>query len=362
MGSDIDTAMAPRKNYRCVQALRAVAAALVVVHHGISMWREQAGLEATRWTNGAAGVDIFFVISGFVMAISLPGLAGERNKAGVFLRRRFARVVPLYWAALSYKLVQTWLAPVWDAAITPWRVVASYLFIPANNGKGGMFPIVTVGWTLNFEIFFYLLFAVALAADIAPLAFLAPCLTGVAILGTMRTAAWPDFTALASTVVMEFLYGMLLAHFAARRKVAGRNGGMLLLAAGFAMLLLAPEGWVPWGFVGWGLPAAAIVAGAVGVENEWGGRLPKWLLEAGDASYALYITHTFVLPWVLDLMRALGMGGAAGLAFTLVAGLGASGVAALAAHRYVERPLMRLFKDARRKEIAIPLSYESSAV
>ncbi|HEX4086659.1 MAG TPA: acyltransferase family protein, partial [Chthoniobacteraceae bacterium] len=84
-------AAAPRKNYLCVQALRAIAAALVVVHHSITMCASSVLHLAARprWTNGAAGVDIFFVISGFVMAISLPGLAGKPNKTRLFLWRRF---------------------------------------------------------------------------------------------------------------------------------------------------------------------------------------------------------------------------------------------------------------------------------
>src|ERR1700677_861510 len=105
-----------RKNYHCLQALRAVAAGLVVMHHSISLWVGNIMHRpiASQWSNGAAGVDIFFVISGFVMAISLPGLAGRKNKAGVFLWRRFARIVPLYWMALTAKLAIMRLKPPTD--------------------------------------------------------------------------------------------------------------------------------------------------------------------------------------------------------------------------------------------------------
>ena len=97
----------PAKNYHCVQALRAVAAGMVVLHHSITAWLDWVVRRpgAHQWGNGAAGVDIFFAISGFVMAISLPGLAGKSNKAGVFLWRRFTRIVPLYWGATTLKLV-----------------------------------------------------------------------------------------------------------------------------------------------------------------------------------------------------------------------------------------------------------------
>jgi len=352
MGASIEPAAGARKNYYCVQALRAVAAGLVVVHHSISMWgnwlMHRPG--GPRWTNGAAGVDVFFVISGFVMAISLPGLAGKRNKAGVFLWRRFTRIVPLYWAALTLRVVQLTARPTTalNSILTPWRVAASYLFIPARNGNGEMFPVVTVGWTLNYEVFFYLLFATALVLNISPLAFLTPCLTALALVGAVRPAAWPDFTALASTLVIEFLFGVILAHVATRGKVPGKAAGGVLLFGGFAALLLMPEAHAPWGFLAWGLPAAAVVTGAVALEGEWGGRLPGWLLEAGDASYALYISHTFILPYMINAMGRMHMTGGMALATAIVAGLAISFPAAVLVHRYVELPLMNMFKKKRK--------------
>ena len=343
---------AQRRNYLCVQALRAVAAGLVVVHHSISMWllwiMHQTG--KPRWTNGAAGVDIFFVISGFVMAISAPGLAGKSNKAAVFLWRRFTRIVPLYWVALTVRIAQIKLRPTaaLNSVLTPWRIVSSYLFIPAKNGAGEIFPVVVVGWTLNYEVFFYLLFAGALALNVSPLAFLTPCLTALALLGMTRTAAWPDFTTLASPLVIEFLFGVILAHLAMRRKLPGAVTGALLLSGGFLALMLMPEvHFGPFGFLFWGLPAAAMVTGAVALEDMLGGRLPKWLLDAGDASYALYLSHTFILPYMLTVIRWTHLTGTPSVAAAIVVGLALSFPVAALVHRYVERPLMDLFKKRR---------------
>ncbi len=354
MTSATEPAGGRRKNYHCVQALRAVAASLVVVHHSITMWMHgimhQPG--TPRWPNGAAGVDIFFVISGFVMAISLPGLAGKRNKASIFLWRRSTRIVPLYWAAITLTIVEIELGPGSGVtrALTPWRIAASYLFIPSRDGTGQMFPIMAVGWTLNYEALFYLLFAAALALKVSPLAFLTPCLTALALLGMERTAGWPDITSLASPIVIEFLFGMILAHFAARRKLPGNACGLALLIGGFLVLMLMPQ--LPWnlGILPWGLPAAAMVTGAVAIEDAWGGRLPQWLLEAGDASYALYLSHTFVLPYLIIGIASLGVTGAASLAASILLGLAISFPAALLIHRYLEKPLINSFKKGRKKE------------
>jgi exopolysaccharide production protein ExoZ len=341
----------PRKNYLCVQGLRAVAAALVVVHHSISLWLSwvMRTPDAPHWTNAASGVDIFFVISGFVMAISLPGLVGNPNRAGVFLWRRFTRIVPLYWAALTVQLAQIKLnrAMAAENLLTPWRVAASYLFIPARNGRGQMYPLITVGWTLNYEVFFYLLFACALALNVSPLAFLTPVLTAVALLGLVRAPGWPDCTSLLSPVVIEFLFGIILAHFALRRKLPGTVVAALLLAGGFISLMLMPEIPSPWGYLAWGFAATAVVTGAVGLEDAVGHRLPKWVLEAGDASYALYLTHNFLLPHLGNALRKLHVTGKPALAAAIVLGLAICFPAAVLVHRFVEKPLMNLFKKRR---------------
>jgi len=358
MATTNESPRGPKNNYLCVQALRAVAASLVVVHHSITMWLDwvMRRPSAPHWNNGATGVDIFFVISGFVMAISLPGLACKPNKAGVFLWRRFTRVVPLYWGALTYKLLQLQLWPTRspNAILTPWRIASSYLFIPARNGNGDMFPIVTVGWTLNYEVFFYFLFATALALNVSPLAFLTPCLTAIALVGMLRPQSWPDFTALASPLVIEFLFGVILAHFAMRRKLPGKRLAAVLLVGGFATLMLIPVAQAPWGLLRWGLPAAAVVTGAVALEGQLGRRLPKWLLAAGDASYALYLSHTFILPYLGNAMRRAHMTGTPALFVALVAGLGICLPVAALVHNYVERPLMNLFKK-KREPVATPV-------
>jgi peptidoglycan/LPS O-acetylase OafA/YrhL len=210
-----------------------------------------------------------------------------------------------------------------------------------------MFPLITVGWTLNYEVFFYLLFACALALNISPLAFLTPVLAAVAVVGLVRTPAWPDCTALLSPIVIEFLFGIILAHFALRRKLPGKALAAVLLVGGFASLMLMPEVPSPWGYLTWGLAATAVVTGAVGLEEALGHRLPKWLLVAGDASYALYLTHNFLLPHLGDALNYLHVTGTPGLVAAIVLGLAISFPAAVLVHWFIERPLMKLFKKRR---------------
>jgi peptidoglycan/LPS O-acetylase OafA/YrhL len=122
---------------------------------------------------------------------------------------------------------------------------------------------------------------------------------------------------------------------------------MLMLVVGFVALMLIPEPFYQLKFLFWGLPAAAMVAGAVILEEKWGGRMPKWLLEAGDASYALYLSHTFIMPFLGNVMKRMHLTGIPALAAAIVLGLGISFPVALLVHRYVEKPLMNSFKKRR---------------
>jgi len=126
------------------------------------------------------------------------------------------------------------------------------------------------------------------------------------------------------------------------------------MCGGFLTLMLMPLSPVPSEFLAWGLPAAAIVTGAVAIEGQLGARLPKWLLEAGDASYALYITHTFLLPYLGNRMSKLHFTGTPALAASIILSLAISFPVALVVHRYVEKPLMNLFKKRRAEKSKVP--------
>src|SRR5690348_7613306 len=93
-------------SFLTIQALRAIAALLVVVYHAFEMWdlRVTPGAGGPAWSNGAAGVDIFFVISGFVMVVSSQRLLKRAHAGLIFLRHRVVRIVPLYWLLTTLKL------------------------------------------------------------------------------------------------------------------------------------------------------------------------------------------------------------------------------------------------------------------
>src|ERR1041385_2180302 len=136
---------------------------------------------------GAPGLDLFFVISGFVMVYSSERLFGRADAPRIFMLRRIARIVPLYWAMTLVVLAYFLLAHGRDmlfALYPPGNILASFLFYPYPRGDGALVPLHALGWTLNYEMFFYVVFAalICLSREIAVTAIVALFCT-LAVLG-----------------------------------------------------------------------------------------------------------------------------------------------------------------------------------
>lgn len=258
-----------------IQYLRGLAALGVVVHH-------------TNWTPtglGASGVDLFFVISGFIMAY----VGRDDQTPLAFLRARALRVVPLYWIVTLLTVAERRMGDL------P-HIAQSLVFWPHVGPDGPGYPVVIVGWTLNFEAFFYAIFALSLL--LAPAKRLAALTLALAALGVAGAILHPGVnspTSVVSSLLLEFLAGIWLCR--AWRRGLLRSAAPLLplgLALLAAQLGLAQEP-TTWRWLVWGVPAALVVAGALGLEAS--GRLPRLapLLVLGNASYALYLTHVLVL-------------------------------------------------------------------
>ena len=345
-----DGPTASRPTYRLIQVLRAIAALMVVVHHAILMLHERNGLPVRNWINGGAGVDIFFVISGFVMTISSAPLRGTRHPARTFLARRLERIVPMYWLLTTLKVLLVLAVPMLaiNGLGTPWHVIASYLFLPTAQE-----PVVVVGWTLIYEMAFYAMFVAVLALRASLLKTLAPVLVVLALLPLIPHLSLPAMAAwYAKTIVLDFLYGILLA--LGLRWVLRMPSALaiVLVVAGFVPLLIWPEpNFSFWRGVLWGLPAAGVVAGSLAMERRWGAKVPRWPLELGDASYSIYLVHGFVLPVFGVMLARLGDQWWGVLPVSVVVMVVLSAACGDGVYRLVERPITRWFKGRRRTAI-----------
>jgi len=330
------------RKFPLVQALRALAALAIAFLHtaydGLTMTPEAHGLariyHSLAWEGG---VDVFFVISGFVIAWSSRSLFGRAGGTRKFLARRLARIIPLYWLMTTLFLTSLLLLP---GAINgdiggPAYIAKSYFFIPAARPDGLVQPVLGLGWTLNFEMFFYFVFAPFLRfTRIKAAISTAALLGGFVLLGQTGILPGTIMSTWSQPIVLEFCAGIFLTLIPGRVTFPTAARTVLVIAA-LALLVAAP----PWPRVfGLGLPAVALVAAAVTGPRE--GRLPRleiWLVRVGDASYALYLVHPFVMRAAALLWTHLHRPG--GVAAYVVLCLIASQAAALALHRIFERPV-----------------------
>ena len=334
-----------------LQALRAVACLMVVGFHALEPLEARSGI---AWPNGSAGVDLFFVISGFVMFSSSRALAQRPGGWLVFVRRRLERIVPLYWLLTLAKTAITLAAPAAapSTRLSAWNLAASFFFIPARDAAGIVRPVLPVGWTLNYEMLFYAIFAASLALRRRPLAVLLPVLLPLGLAGFWRQADWPAALSLANGLVLELCAGVALAQAMAGGWRPRPQAAVAMLACGLALLVLVPPAG-PWRFLAWGGPALLVVAATVALEASLAGRLPALLLELGDASYAIYLSHVFVLPVLAHALARAGLPPVAQAAALLPASLAACAAVGLALHRYVDAPLQaRLRQQAPRPALA----------
>ncbi|KQP41862.1 hypothetical protein ASF34_08970 [Methylobacterium sp. Leaf106] len=326
-------------------------------HHTLVQSMKLGGsFERVHLLPWGAGVDIFFVISGFIMVYASEDLFSREGASREFLARRVARIVPLYWmfTALYILFLMVGLAgttkdfPGWQ------NVVASFAFWPAYAvGHAAPMPVLELGWTLNYEMFFYGVFAVfiGLRRNQAGIA-VAALLGGLVLAGAVMqpSAAAPFFWS--RPIVLEFALGMGIALLLRHGVVLSGLIRGAFLVGGVAILIADPidsshqaVDWTTpndaWRVVGWGLPAALIVAAAVLGRQGQTSRLSKLGVHLGDASYVLYLSHPFVIVGIRKAMQWTGFEETTRawpmLAFTVVSCC----VFAVIAHRFVERPMTR---------------------
>jgi exopolysaccharide production protein ExoZ len=331
-----------RSDFLSIQYLRGFAALGVLLYHA----SQRAG---ATFGAGAAGVDVFFVISGFIMwTVSARRTAGP----GDFLVRRAGRIVPLYWTVtllvVGLDLLRPSLFP--NMRLDASHVIHSLLFLPYGNQMGVVPPVIVPGWTLNYEVFFYVVFAFTLLLPAGRRAWvLTAVLGGLCLLGLfLPHGRWPAVDTYCDPLVLEFVAGAWLAKAAAAGRLGGTAVAWAAIAAGLLILAgVAATGadvsfWVRLPY--WGLPAVLIVWGALSLEGA--GRVPVIapLKLLGDASYSIYLAHGLAVSFVFKLIGGRDWPVAVQLLLVVPFAV----LAGLACYVLVERPLLALFHGRRR--------------
>ena len=334
-----------------VQVLRAFAAGAVVLFH--------TGF-AFPWLRpfGSFGVDVFFVISGYIMARILD--PASDSSSDFFLRRRVLRIVPPYWFFTILLFLVALRVPqlLGSTRASGVDLLRSLFFIPFSKGGWQIQPLLFLGWSLNYEIFFYVALAIGLLIHKRGAARISASWIGAAIvLATMAVCApFAGQSVLAKfyarDISIEFILG-ILSYYLCRVVSDGTARRLrvpaLLVCVASALLLIATQAvfspnifLFPFSRVLiLGLPSFLLVTTASMLsQGGWDTRL-TWLVLIGDASYILYLVHPYC-EYSLD--RTLGArlhwlkSETASGAFL---GVSASIVLAVVLHLYCERPVVR---------------------
>jgi len=226
--------------------------------------------------------------------------------------------------------------------LDPLYVAGSYALLPVHDVTGTLRPVLPVGWTLTYEMFFYILVTAALCVK-APLERV--CLPVLLIVAGLAVVG-PD-NGFANTIVLEFLAGIAIGRGLQRLQTVPIPWAALVGVAGFILLAVAP---LPDGRLRpliWGLPAAAVVAAVVALEMPLRTVMPRWLLAAGNASYATYLTHGFVVPAVYIVVARLAGNDTVGLAAMIVLCLFLGGLGGQVTHAVLEQPLLLRLRTRR---------------
>ncbi|HVA15770.1 MAG TPA: acyltransferase [Stellaceae bacterium] len=333
-----------------VQALRALAAFLVVFVH-IDVLARLCGFPANSTAFGNAGVDLFFVISGLIMVVTT---AEKPQPAYEFIRGRITRIVPLYWTITLIVVAIALLAPTLLQSTTagPREILDSLAFIPYQRPDGAVHPIVFVGWTLNYEMLFYLIFSIGMLLPKRTLGlwFVLIVLAVAAIAGLILHPANTIGAFYTAPIILEFGAGICLGLMLTSRRFSNsrhvRYPAIVVAIVAFGFMLAGPTLWPnldrAWSA---GIPAFLIVGSALALEISGIKLNAKWLQLLGAASYSIYLTHFFVTQVFAKIALHLSR---FGIPIIIAIGVGAFAVVALVgivAHLRLELPLTMIARQ-----------------
>jgi exopolysaccharide production protein ExoZ len=289
-------------NLKSLQALRAIAATSVVYYH-IALPPEATAIPRF----GAFGVDIFFVISGFVMALVVA--KGQLPRA--FAINRITRIVPLYWVLTTGILILALTQPQLLLTTRPnlENYIKSLLFIPYFKESGELQPMLVVGWTLNYEMFFYLCVWVSILVARKAYGLITSGLLVATYIVLGKLSGNDVLEAFfGRLIIFEFALG-LLAYQIYKRGTLKRLGNKTLFVislASYAFMAFAEARELQVDrAVLFGIPSSALVLSATAMDdaNFFGpSSVADVLASIGDASYATYLSHFYVVEGMRKLV------------------------------------------------------------
>jgi peptidoglycan/LPS O-acetylase OafA/YrhL len=303
-----------------IQLIRFIAVFLVVLVHCIDRMNRYFDAPEHIFSFyyfdvfGRAGVDIFFVISGFVMMyISNKAITENTFNLKVFLIKRALRVIPIYWliTGIISMLLIFYPSVFYNTTTDVFHTLGSYFFIPIASPEGKYAPLLGVGWTLNLEMFFYLIFGIFLffkgqqASKFIFLFFCFMCSFGE--LFGLRDKSY-FLNVITNPMLLEFFLGMTLF-----KALNTKSYSLLHVLFSLFISILIFSYTIFWEvntdcrFITWGGAAFFLLFALISLEKMGKLKVPNLFVLLGDASYSIYLTHYLVIGITYKLGHKVGV-------------------------------------------------------
>jgi len=333
-----------RNRIACVQSLRCLAATLVVLYHtDLQIFRLSDGTYAQSAGFSAAGTDLLFVISGFILVYICDG---KQVSFGDFMFRRLARIAPLYWL-LTLCMLGAFLALpslFQSTKFDPAHFLASLAFLPYPHPViGSAKPFLVPGWALNYIAAFYLLFGLFLFLPSARrIVAVGLILAALAALRWLFFHASPLLDFYGAPIILDFVMGMLVAWIYLARRSLQPLAIAVALAVSAAIFV---AGYLHGTASGddralfWGVSDAALLGAVLFIERQWGWSHPRAIALLGNASFSTYLSNLFSLALVTKAVHRVGAFYLLGVGGTRIVLVVSALVVGVLIYLFVELPL-----------------------
>jgi peptidoglycan/LPS O-acetylase OafA/YrhL len=323
-----------------LQLLRYIAAIMVVAYHAEKSLIERGVIYPYHlFSIGSIGVDIFFVISGFIISLSVANLSEKNTRLHNsidFFVRRLIRIAPLYWFYTSLKIILVLIVPALAlrSSLDVKHLISSYLFIPYLAPWGLWQPILPVGWTLNYEIYFYIAFTIAILIGKYRLATMLTLFISVFLLSkTFEESNILSFYS--NDMLLEFIFGYLLFLIHKKAKLSQKIS-VYTIPSFFVSVLLISISSEEYRLFTVGIGSSLLVFSFIYLDKF----IPtlstlKKIEILGDSSYSLYLSHGFTLPICAIICYKLNINGLEAMTMSLLI----STIVGIISFKLLEQPI-----------------------
>ncbi|MCM3783922.1 acyltransferase [Neobacillus mesonae] len=299
-----------------LQMVRGIAALLVVLHHIGTIYSKSLGHDIVMtipFIPGYMGVDIFFVLSGFLMYyIHHKDIGTSKNRLLPYLKKRLIRIYPAYWVVLIALVGIYFAVPSmgYDYYRDASYILNSFLLIPQSEQ-----PLLGVAWTLTHEVYFYLIFGLLIILNKKYTKFFMGAWLTFTVLNLFLLSENYLLDFFFSPYNFEFLYGIIVARFILKnnsysyKKILTISILMLLIVWSISMISSVYD----YRVLLWGIPSALLLYGLVAYElsnrqeRKMALKIKKALMFLGDASYSIYLTHIVGILFFVQVHKILNM-------------------------------------------------------